>query len=134
MPLPHCIKRLLPEDLPLEEVGRFSARWSIGGVTVTPILYTQDKSIAICDTEQQIAPSLRESGGDAWYSIERLEEALALARRLRIDRVCFFPTEVNGKPSAPLTLIGKDSQVAITIAPHITWDSSDEDEDDEEDA
>jgi hypothetical protein len=133
MSLPECVKRLLPDHPPLQEVSNFRTTWAVKGIPLTPIFKTANTAIAICDTEQQIIPSMREIRGEVWYSVDRLEEALSIARRLRIDRVFLSQTVVNGKISAPLSIIGKDSRIAITVAPHLNWDDDEEDEEDQED-
>lgn len=129
MPLPECVKRLLPDDLPFDEVLKISAKWAVKEIPIHPILRTKDNSIAICDTEQQITPSLQEiDGGEVWYSIDRLQDALNIARRLNIDRVFLTQTAVNGKIAPPLSIVGKDSMIAIVVAPNIAWNDSDEEE------
>mgnify|MGYP000977696684 CR=1 FL=1 len=135
MPLPECVKRLLPDDLPFQEIINFNTTWTVKGTSLNPILKTLDNAIAICDTEEQVSPSMREplTEGYVWYSVDRIEEALKIARRLGIDRIFFSHTAVNGKTNAPLAIVGKNSRIAIVVAPHIAPSDEDEEEEWEED-
>lgn len=139
MSLPDCIRRLLPDNLPFVPVNdtemHTPGRWSMEGVTITPILRNTPFScnnrntFAICDTDQQIRSPLQEDCGEVWYPIDRIRAALDLAERLKLDRVWIAPIEVNGTVRAPLGLIGKDARIAIVIAPDITWEDDDEEGD-----
>lgn len=140
MSLPDCIRRLLPDNLPFEPVNDtdLSARWSMEGVTITPILRNTPFScnnrntFAICDTDQQIRSPLQEDCGEVWYPIDRIRAALDLAERLKLDWVWIAPIEINGTVRAPLALIGQDARIAIVIAPDIAWEDDDEEEGDAE--
>lgn len=132
MTLPECVMRLLPEDLPLDAVTSKS-QWILTakGIPLDPIFKTRTDEVAICDTEEQILPSMQLPGtrDRVWYSVHRIDTALKLARRLGIDRIFFTQTESNGKPTAPLAIIGHNSKVALVVAPNLEPD--DEEDDDE---
>ena len=126
MSLPECVTRLLPDDLPLVAV-RARTALTVRGVITTPIFKTPDDVIAICDTRKQILPPLEFPEGRVWYSIDRIEAALKIARRLGIAQIFFSYTANNGKIIAPLSIVGKNATIAIVVAPNIA-PSDDEDE------
>lgn len=132
MTLPECVMRLLPDDLPLDAVTvKFRSPVTVKGIHLDPIFRSTSDEVAICNTEQQILPSLQmpRTGERVWYSIDRIDAALKLARRLGIDRIFFTQAEQKGEPIALLALIGRDSRTALVVAPNLTGERDCEEED-----
>ena len=60
MTLPECVMRLLPDDLPLDAVTvKFRSPVTVKGIHLDPIFKSTSDEVAICNTEQQILPSLQ---------------------------------------------------------------------------
>lgn len=118
MPLPDCITRLLRHDLDLVEVAKISYEWTIQGAVVTPYFRDAWNTFALCDVKGYTPPE-HQGQKEVWISVEILQRALELAYQIDITAVSLAVLDIDGKPSPVLALVGRESEIAITIAPRL---------------
>lgn len=122
MPLPDCIRRLLPPLPDLVEIPDLRARWTINGAPVTPYFRDQWNTFALCEVKGYAPPEYRDQGKIS-ISVEILQRALQLAERLDITAVSIENIDVSGEPSPMIALIGLGSETAIVVAPRLDKDA-----------